>query len=161
MNRGASTVWMIIATIGVVGFLFWLNFKTGSLETEVAAELEEDEAAAEIVSITTLDLEGDPAAVVGQNIMLEFVPVAQSLGRGAFSINLAMEGRYPVLMSSDIIARGTEVMTGDQLTLFGHVFTFNDSIGAEWVSQGAVDEANAGDIPDMPSFLLLDSLKAN
>jgi len=160
MNRGASTVWMIIATIGVVGFLFWLNFKMGSLETDVAAELEEDEVA-EMVTLTTLDLEGDPAAVVGQNIMLEFVPVAQSLGRGAFSINLAMEGRYPVLMSSDIIARGTQVMTGDQLTLFGHVFTFNDSIGAEWVNQGAVDEANAGEIPDMPSFLLLDSLKAN
>jgi len=160
MNRGASTVWMIIATIGVVGFLIWLNFKTGSLETEVAAELEEEDVA-EMVTLTTLDLEGDPAAVVGQNIMLEFVPVAQSLGRGAFSINLAMEGRYPVLMSSDIIARGTQVMTGDQLTLFGHVFTFNDSIGAEWVNQGAVDEANAGAIPDMPSFLLLDSLKAN
>jgi hypothetical protein len=161
MNRGAATLWMMIAVIAVIGFLFWLNWKTDTLDSQVAATLDEEASGSEVVSITTLDLEGDPEAVVGQNIMLEFVPVAQRLGRGAFAINLAMEGTYPVLMSPDIIARGTEVVQGDQLTLFGHVFTFNDSIGAEWVSQGAVDEGNAGAIPDMPSFLLLDSLKAN
>ena len=161
MNRGASTLWMVIAVVGVAGFLYWLNLKTEGLESDVAATLVEDARSTEIVPLTTLDLEGDPAAAVGQNVMMEFVPVAQTLGRGVFAINLAMEGTYPVLMSADIIARGTQVIPGDQLTLFGHIFTFNDSIGAEWVNQDAVDEANAGNIPDMPSFLLLDSLKVN
>ncbi len=165
MNRGAPTLWMIIAVVMVVGFLYWLNQKTEAVEaSRIAATLLEEEAAgeaAEIRSLTTLELEEDPAGAVGSNVMLEFVPVGQSLGRGAFAINLAMEGTYPVLMSADIIARGTQVSVGDQLTLFGHVFTFNDSIGAEWVNEGAVDEENAGDIPAMPSFLLLDSLKVN
>jgi len=153
---------MVIAVVIVGVFLYWLNLKIDGLDSQVAANLVEEEAtAAEVLTLTTLDLEADPAAVVGSNVMLEFVPVAQSLGRGAFAINLAMEGTYPVLMSSDIIARGTQVATGDQLTLFGHIFTFNDSIGAEWVNQGAVEQVNAGSIPDMPSFLLLDSLKVN
>ena len=41
MLRGASTILMVVAVLAVVGFMWWLDRKAGSLATEVAPVLEE------------------------------------------------------------------------------------------------------------------------
>ncbi len=66
---------------------------------------------------------------------------------------------YPVLLSPDLIAGNTQVYGGDVVRLHGRVYSLNDSIRGQWVEAGAVNEAAAGNIPAMASFLLADSLE--
>ena len=160
MLRGASTLLMVVAVVAVVGFMFWLNKKTSSYEPEVAPVLEEA-AAAEVVDLNAAALASDPAAAVGETGWLRSVTVDQKLGRGVFSVMLDEASVYPVLLSTDLIQLDTQVYGQDVVTLYGHVFTLNDSIRSEWVSQAAVDQGNASAIPASPSFIMADSVSFN
>ena len=160
MLRGTSTILMVVAVLAVVGFMWWLDRKAGSLDTEVAPVLEE---VVEFVPVelNTEVLAAEPASAVGETGYLRSVAVAQRLGRGAFSLQLDSVSTYPVLLSSDLIQRDEQVYGGDMVTLYGHVFTLNDSIRSVWVEQGAVDQGNASAIPMSPSFIMADSLSFN
>ncbi|MDP2470828.1 MAG: hypothetical protein Q8W45_05680 [Candidatus Palauibacterales bacterium] len=157
MLRGASTILMVVAVLAVVGFMWWLDRKAGSLDSQVAPVLEE--------TVQNVDLDGaalaaDPAAAVGETGYLRSVAVAQRLGRGTFTLQL--DGiQYPVLLSSDLIQMDTQVYGGDMVTVYGHVFTLNDSIRSVWVDQEAVDSEYASAIPASPSFIMADSLSFN
>jgi hypothetical protein len=160
MLRGASTIMMVVAVLAVVGFMWWLDRKTDSLGTDVAPVLEE------VVDSGPVDLNAamlvtEPAGAVGETGYLRSVAVAERLGRGAFTLQLDSAVKYPVLLSSDLIQMGTQVYAGDMVTLYGHVFTLNDSIRSVWVQQDAVDRANASAIPAGPSFIMADSLSFN
>jgi hypothetical protein len=151
---------MVVAVLAVVGFMWWLDRKADSLGTDVAPVLEE------VVDSGPVDLDAavlvtEPAAAVGETGYLRSVAVAQRLGRGAFTLQLDSEVTYPVLLSSDLIQMDTQVYAGDMVTLYGHVFTLNDSIRSVWVRQDAVDQANASAIPVSPSFIMADSLSFN
>lgn len=160
MLRGASTILMVVAVLAVVGFMWWLDRKAGSLDAEVAPVLEEV-TETEAVDINSAVLAAEPASAVGETGYLRSVPVAARLGRGAFTLQLDEQVTYPVLLSSDLIQMDTQVYSGDMVTLYGHVFTLNDSIRSVWVSQDAVDQANANAIPMSPSFIMADSLSFN
>jgi len=154
---GGGTAGLLALTVVVVlGFLFWLNSAAQNLETTVAAELGSEEAVTRV--FTVAELRDAPGSVIGQVGRLEAALVERRLGRGALALQLDSASTYPVFLSNDLIARGTEVYGQDRVDLFGHFFTLNDSIRAEWVSQQAVDAANASAIPATPSFLLADSL---
>lgn len=160
-STGLSTVLIIIAVAMVGGFLLWLYRTSQSLEEEVAPVMVEEGEG----SLDLLALSQDPATSVGKVADIGEVAVLQSLGRGVFLVQLASveaEGEgsaYPVLMSPDLIAGNTQVYGGDVVSLYGRVYSLNDSIRGEWVSAGAVNEAAAGSIPGIVSFLLADSLE--
>jgi hypothetical protein len=151
---------MVVAVLAVVGFMWWLDRKADSLGTDVAPVLEEVENSGP-VDFNIAVLAAEPAGQVGETGYLRSTAVAQRLGRGAFTLQLDSAVTYPVLLSSDLIQRDTQVYAGDMVTLYGHVFTFNDSIRSVWVEQGAVDQQNAGAIPASPSFIMADSLSFN
>ncbi len=159
MLRGASTILMVVAVLAVVGFMWWLDRKAGSLDNEVAPVLEE--VVETPVELNTAVLASEPASAVGETGYLRSVAVAQRLGRGAFALQLDSASTYPVLLSSDLIQMDEQVYGGDRVTLYGHVFTLNDSIRSVWVEQGAVDQENASAIPMSPSFIMADSLSFN
>lgn len=161
MLRGASTGLMVVAVLAVVGFMWWLDRKADSYGTEVAPVLEEEVVDSAPVDISIAALAAEPGAAVGETGYLRSVPVAQRLGRGAFALQLDSASTYPVLLSADLIQRDTQVYGGDVVTLYGHVFTLNDSIRAVWVEQDAVDQENAGAVPISPSFIMADSLSFN
>ena len=160
MLRGTSTILMVVAVLAVVGFMWWLDRKAGSLDTEVAPVLEEVTESVP-VDLDAAVLAAEPASAVGETGYLRSVAVAQRLGRGAFSLQLDSAVTYPVLLSSDLIQRDTQVYGGDMVTLYGHVFTLNDSIRSVWVNQEAVDQENSSAIPTSPSFFMADSLSFN
>ena len=160
MLRGASTILMVVAVIAVVGFMYWLNRKSDAYEAEIAPVLE-DEAAAEVMDLNSAGMAADPASSVGQTGWLRGVTVDQRLGRGAFSVRLDGESTFPVLLSSDLIQLDTQVYGEDVVSLYGHVFTLNDSIRSVWVDQEAVDQENSSAIPTSPSFFMADSLSFN
>jgi hypothetical protein len=159
MTRRASSILLVLSLVAVVAFMFWLSRKANSLDTGVAPVLEEETT--EALEFGLDEIAADASAVVGQSGWIRAATVAQRLGRAAFAIQLDEATTYPVLLSRDLIQRGTEVYGQDMVTLFGHVYTFNDSIGGEWVSQDAVDAENADAIPSSPSFLMADSLSFN
>jgi hypothetical protein len=84
------------------------------------------------------------------------------LGAGAFAMALSETVAYPVLLSSDAIQRlrmrNITLYGGDRVFVSGRVYTLNDSIRGEWVSQGAVEAGMAASIPGGSTFLLADSL---
>jgi len=160
MLRGTSTILMVVAVLAVVGFMWWLDRKAGSLDTEVAPVLEAVEESGP-VDLNSAALAADPAAAVGETGYLRSVAVAQRLGRASFAVQLDSAVAYPVLLSSDLIQMNTQVYAGDMVTLYGHVFTLNDSIRSVWVDQEAVDQENASAIPLSPSFIIADSLSFN
>ena len=160
MLRGTSTILMVVAVLAVVGFMWWLDRKAGSLETEVEPVLEEV-VDSEPVDINSVALASDPGSAVGETGYLRSVPVAQRLGRASFTVQLDSATTFPVLLSPDLIQMDTQVYAGDNVTLYGHVFTLNDSIRSVWVEQEAVDQANASAIPASPSFIIADSLSFN
>ena len=161
MLRGASTGLMVVAVLAVVGFMWWLDRKANSLRTEVTPVLEEEVVDSAPVDIDRGALAADPAAAVGEIGYLRSVQVAQRLGRGVFAVQLDSVSAYPVLLSSDLIQRDTQVYDGDVVTLYGHVFTLNDSIRSVWVDQDAVDQEYASAVPSSPSFIMADSLSYN
>ena len=160
MLRGASTILMVVAVLAVVGFMWWLDRKAGSLDTQVDPVLE---AVTESVPVdlNSAVFASDPASVVDETGYLRSIAVAERLGRGAFTLQLDGDVTYPVLLSSDLIQMDTQVYAGDMVTLYGHVFTLNDSIRSVWVDQEAVDQENASAIPTSPSFIMADSLSFN
>jgi hypothetical protein len=162
MTRGASSLLLFLSIVAVVAFLWWLERASNALETAVVPVVAEDTMqAAELAELEPEELAADPAAAVGTSGVLRSVGVAQRLGRGAFAVQLDSQTLFPVLMTSDLIQRGLEVYGRDTVTVFGHVFTFNDSIRAAWVTEMAVDRANADAIPATPSFLMADSVSFN
>ena len=159
-RSGGTLILALIAIAGIGAFFYWLDQESAALDTVVAPVMEEEEAPA-AVDLNTAAMAADLEAAIGQQGWLRFVRVDQRLGRAAFSIGLDAENSLPVLLSPDLIRRGTEVYANDQVNLHGKLFVLNDSIKGEWVSQDAVDAGNAGSIPDAPGFFLADSLSMN
>jgi len=158
-RSGGTLILALLAIAGIGAFFYWLDQESAALDTVVAPVMEEE--VPEAVDLNTAAMAADLQAAIGQQGWLRFVRVDQRLGRAAFSIGLDAENSLPVLLSPDLIRRGTEVYANDQVNLHGKLFVLNDSIKGEWVSQEAVDAGNAGSIPDTPGFFLADSLSMN
>ena len=74
---------MVVAVLAVVGFMWWLDRKAGSLDCEVSPLLEEV-AESVPVDINSAVLASDPASVVGETGYLRSIAVAERLGRGSY-----------------------------------------------------------------------------
>lgn len=148
----------ILAVAAVVGFFWWLERESAALDTAVAPVMEDEP---QVADLNTAMLAAEPAAAIGERGWMRFVTVEERLGRAAFTVRLDGEHTYPVLLAPDLIARGVKVYGNDRVSLFGRVFTLNDSIRSVWVDQEAVEAGSADAIPGTPSFFLADSLSIN
>jgi len=159
-RSGVSPILAIIAIAAIVGFFYWLNLESEALDTVVEAVMEE-EAVAEAIDLNTAAMAADLEGSVGQEGWIRFVTVNERLGRAVFTIGLDAENSIPVLLSPDLIRRGTDIYGNDRVSMFGKLFVLNDSIRNEWVTQEAVDGADIDVIPATPGFFLADSLSIN
>lgn len=159
-SRGGSPLLAIIALLLVAGFFYWLNLEAKSARSEVQA-MTDDEASGELVDIIPAQLADSPGSLVGEAGVLRDVAVQQTLGRGVVTIDLAGGNGYPILLGPDLIARGTQLANGQRVTLYGTVYTLNDSIRGAWVDGAAVESGSANAIPGTSSFVLADSITYN
>ncbi len=163
-NRGEGALGAILSVVALVAigaFMFWLNAESKQVEAERAAALAAQEAA--MRDVTAADILESPAGVVGRHAVLDSVPVGLGLGQGVFTLSLGDSLFYPVLMSPDAIQRlrmadVTALYGGDLVYVEGQIYTLNDSIRGAWVTEGAVNETQAADIPTTPTFLRADSV---
>ncbi len=161
MGRSGGTFLLaLLAIAGIGGFFYWLNLESEALDTVVAPVMDEEEVP-EAVDLNTAAMAADLEGSIGEEGWLRFVTVNQRLGRAAFLVGLDAENSLPILLSPDLIRRGTEVYENDRVSMFGRLFVLNDSIKGEWVNQEAVDAANEDAIPDVAGFFLADSLSIN
>lgn len=159
-SRGASPLLVVLAVLLTAGFLYWLYLQSGTVKEQVEAVTQEEESG-ELVDIIPAQLVGSPETLVGEKGVLRNMEVGRSLGRGVVTVDLDGSNTYPVLLSPDIIARGTSLNQGDRVTVYGRVYALNDSIRGAWVESSAVNRNNAGAIPATSSFVLADSLTFN
>jgi len=159
-SRGASPWLIVVAVLFIMGFFYWLDVQSDVFKRDVQA-VTADEAAGELVEFIPAQLASEPGSVVGQTGVLRDLSVLARLGRGVVSVDLDGSSSYPILLSSDLIQRGTMIIQGDRVTAYGSAYTLNDSIRAEWVNQSAVDAENSAMIPQTTSFVLADSLTFN
>ncbi len=152
---GVGTLLSIVALVAIGIFMWWLYQESRSIETVTAGDVEE-------TPLTLAEIAANPAAAVGHHATLDSAVVAIGLGEGAFTLRIDSLRVYPVLLSSDAIQRqrmlNITVFGGDRVYVDGQIYTFNDSIAGAWVSQRAVEQSMAANIPTMPSFLLADTV---
>jgi len=157
---GLRAILTIVALGAIGGLMWWLNQQSGQIEEERAAF-----AAAAVEAVRDWnagDLLSDPRGAVGRRVVIDDIAIASGLGEGAFSLALSDAVTYPVLMESDPIQRlrmaNVTIYGGDKVYVSGQIYSFNDSISAVWVDQGAVNEGMGDQIPVSPTFLLADSV---
>lgn len=150
----------IVAVLAVGGFLYWLTLQSKAVDREVDA-VTEGEASGETQDIVPAQLVDNPGSLVGTSGALRDVAVKQTLGRGVVTVDLDGTNAYPVLLGSDMIARNTQLADGQRITLYGRVYTLNDSIRSAWVAGDAVEQGRANAIPATTSFVLADSVTYN
>ena len=162
-NRGEVGLGAIlsIVALGAIGsFMWWLNQQSQQIEEERAIFAATQVEAAR--DWNAGDLLSDPRGAVGHRVVIDSIRIAAGLGEGAFALSLSDGVNYPVLMESDPIQRlrmaNITIYGGDNVYVSGQVYTFNDSISAVWVEQGAVNEGMGDQIPVTPTFLLADSV---
>jgi hypothetical protein len=160
-GKGGLRAILTIGALGAIGALmWWLNQESRQIEEDRAAfassvvEAERDWNAGDILS--------DPRGAVGHRIVIDDITIAAGLGEAVFSVSLSDDVAYPVLLEADPIQRlrmaNITIYGGDRVYVSGQIYTFNDSIGAVWVEQGAVNDGMGDQIPASPTFLLADSV---
>ncbi|MFW6084130.1 MAG: hypothetical protein ACODAA_02855 [Gemmatimonadota bacterium] len=161
-SRGVSPLLVLVALVLTGAFFYWLNLQAQAVEENVEPTTEEEESG-EMADLVPAQLVEDPESLIGETGVIRNVGVAESLGRGVFTVDLDGTNMYPVLLGPDIIARGTTPGGGDQVTVYGRVYSLNDSIRSVWTEgeRTAVDPANADAIPSTTSFVLADSITFN
>lgn len=155
--RGTTSLLLIVAVAATGGFLYWVYQQAQNTESSLQPAMQ-DTTSARNRPITPGLLAVDPASAVGRNAVLDSIEVGASLGRGVFTVNTSDSTAFPVLMNTEMIGRGATVYEGDRVTVGGRFYSLNDSIRNEWVSRGAVEQGNEGQLPASQAFLLADSL---
>lgn len=154
---GLTTILGIVALVLTAGFLFWLYDRSTSYEP--VTPVMEDTMAEQTGALGVADLRADPAAVAGERGAVDSVEVAGRLGRAVFTFRLDTATAYPVLLSPDLIQRGSQVYGGDLISVRGRFYQLTDSLKNVWVERGAVDQGQVGNLPATATFLLADSLR--
>jgi hypothetical protein len=149
----------ILAVLAVAGFLYWLNLQAQAADRGVEVVTEGDTG--ETPDIIPAQLVDAPGSLVGTAGVLRDIAVKETLGRGVVTVDLDGTNAYPVLLGSDMIARNTQLANGQRVTLYGRVYTLNDSIRSAWVAGQAVEQGRESAIPATTSFVLADSVTYN
>lgn len=155
--RGTSSLLMVVAIAAMAGFLWWVYQQAQSVESSVAPAME-DTASVEQTGVTPATLASNAGAAIGMSATFDSMEVTSSMGRALFTVALNDSMDLPVLMDPNLLQRGATVYGGDRVTVGGRFYTLNDSIQDTWLERGAVDSAQADEIPSMAAFMLADSL---
>lgn len=160
-QRGSSTLLYVVAVVLIGGFMYWLYLQSRSIEQSVQPAMQDTAAATGQGPLTLGELAADTDSAIGRRAAFDSVEIATGLGRGVFLIRLDSARSFPVLKNPTLIQREQQLYGGDLVAVAGRVYTYTDSIGQTWVQRGAVNQSQAGSLPNASTtnaFLLADSL---
>ncbi len=128
---GAATLMMIVAFIGVGGFLYWLSVKAASTEVAVAEEQPVEDDGIPRVAFT--DFAADPTPHAGQQIRLTEVPITSAFGSSAFWTEV---GGQPYLVH--VGQEGAMIPASGMADIVGTIASMSDSVLGAWEAAGHV-----------------------
>jgi hypothetical protein len=136
-----TIVFMAIAIVLVVGFMYWLAVSSEPSQVAAVRENSGDEAPTIDDSPAAVDTDqfaADPAAYRGRNVELQNVTVAAPIGTHAFWIDLPGGQPFLVRMAQSVVAEGRAVRAGETVSISGPVFERTDSVISAWQQEGVI-----------------------
>jgi hypothetical protein len=127
---------MILAFLGVIGFLYWLNVTAEPIQVTVVEEAEEPGGSGASAILNVSDFLASAGEYEGQVIEVTGARVSSRLGPQAFWIG-PDDNPFLVKMGSDMVAAGAEILVSQTVNLVGMVHVMTDSAHAAWDAQGA------------------------
>jgi len=131
---GAATMMMLVAFLGIGGFMYWLNGAAQPAEVEVVEEPVDDGTP----RVTYDDFATDPATHLGQVIRVTGVPVTSGFGSNGFWTQAS--GGQPFLVH---VSGTPTIPAGGTAEMVGSVMSMSDSVLTAWEEAGHI--AGAGD----------------
>lgn len=137
---------MIVAFLGIGGFLYWLNATAVGTTSAVVTAPEEDPFA-DAIQITTSSLESNPLQFEGALLRVPDVSVVSRVGDEAFWTQLPNEENFFIKMGPELTGDSVPVTvsSGDTASfVVGTLRIMNDSTLDAWEAQGAFDATPTG-----------------
>lgn len=147
-RRGAANLGMplmIVAFLGMAGFLYWLNVqatadKASRQVVEEPVVVGPDMSGA--TGVAGADLQVDPGPYVGMVIRVEGLTVVGAVGTQGFWLELPNKNPFLVSMSEGLKAEGVTVTAGQKVTVAGRVYAMGDSVLTAWSTAGTIGEGD-------------------
>jgi hypothetical protein len=137
---------MIVAFVGIAGFLYWLNVTAVGTTSAVVTVAEED-AFADAIPITTAALETNPLQFEGAQLRIPDVTVVSRVGDQAFWTQLPNNETFFVKMGPELTQDSVPVTVSSGETanyVVGVLRIMDDSTLDAWEAQGAFDNTPTG-----------------
>ena len=142
--NGGSVVLMVLAFLGVGGFMVWLNIRAA--ETEVAVVEDTSGEAEDFGSAPVVDagvFGSDPMAHSDGVVRINDLLVQSGVGAQAFFVEMPNQpGPYLIKMGARVVADSVTVPSGSRVSVVGRVFLMSDSVADDWVATGAIAEGD-------------------
>lgn len=133
-SSGAATIMMVVAFLGIAGFVFWLRGAAAPAEVVVVEEPEDDGTP----RMTYAAFAADPASHAGQTIRISGVPVTSAFGSNGFWTEDAASQPFLVHVPGTVT-----IPSSGTAEIVGAVMSMSDSILTAWEASGHI--AGAGD----------------
>ena len=156
-------VWMLVALVAVVALMWWLAAASADLATQtptVEEAVEGDNVGNVAVGTGELlefgTVAAEPSAYVGEQIRVENVDVAATLGPRAFWADVPGQNPFLVVLGPEL-SQVSELAGGERLHLAGTIQALDDAVLDEWEQEGALREGAREEV----SFIATHYLMAN
>lgn len=130
-SRGSlSTVIMIVAFLGIGGFMYWLYIASEPTEFAVAEEGEQTR----LVSLS--EYAQNPAAHQDGRIELDGVEVQEPMGTHLFFFEVPGYGAYLARVDRELVEDGLILLPGDRGRVVGSVRSITEATIDGWEAEG-------------------------
>lgn len=134
-SSGAATIMMVVAFLGIAGFVFWLRGAAAPTEVVVVEEEPVDDGTPRV---SYEAFAADPVSHAGQTIRITDVPVTSAFGSNGFWTEDA--SKQPLLVH---VPGTVTIPSTGTATIVGAVMSMSDSVLTEWETAGHI--TGAGD----------------
>lgn len=134
-SSGSATIMMVVAFLGIAGFVFWLRAAAEPIEVVVVEEEPEDDGTPRM---SYEAFSADPASHSGQTIRITGMPVTSAFGSNGFWTEDASKQPFLVHVPGTVTIPAT-----GSATVVGGVMSMSDSVLTDWETSGHI--TGAGD----------------
>ncbi len=135
---GTAMLLMMVAFLGIGGFMYWLN--VAAAETQVLVEENGSGTDSQAMGMAFSQFASDPAAHMEADVSVRGVEVASVMGEYQFWTQLDPNTPFLVRLNPEVVSGGLAFAYGDALTVTGRVRAMSDSVLAEWIASGTLTE---------------------
>ena len=150
-RRGATNLGMplmIVAFATIGGFLYWLNAQASqdlaerqAFADSVAAAEEAERNRPPLIGAERIQM--DATGYEGQDIRLEELPVASTLGTQGFWLEMPNGNPFLMSVGGDATIEGGAIEPGAvQVNVTGRVLAMNDSVLTAWTDAGSIGDGD-------------------